>query len=506
MNRLHARLVGLSLSLLLSFGTTLSIHCADGAAASIDGAGGVAASASGPAVRTNGAEAEIRGTEAEPQIRGAESDAEIRGAQPQSGKPLTLEDAWRMALTSNLTLQQQETLLRQAREELAIQRAEYLPSLSALGSYGYTSQVPIVKLPIALPGMPRIEIQAGTKSRYDLSAQIDQPLFTGFRTRNLVASASEQLRAQSAQKEATSNQILLQVGLMYYQIQLDYLQQQVLEQAIERADHHLERVRSFFRAEQATAFDTLEVADGKLQLQSQLQKLRDLHPVLVSRLVQILNLDYTPQIPEISLEGADLTLGDLDEYQSAAVSERPELRQIGFVKRGQSFRVKALKSAYIPQLYASASYHHAKPGVNFFEDVWSDYYAVGVNLRWQLWNWKQDQREVKKARLDYDRLDLQSRQLLLDVRQQVTEAFQHLQATRRQIELQRRLVTQERERYRITRDNYEEANATSLDLSTAENTLTSAELTLKQNYVEWLQYRLQLEFAAGTIGKEATGN
>jgi len=425
------------------------------------------------------------------------------GAAPS--QTLTLEDAWRIALANNLSLQQQEMLLRQAQEEVAIQKAAYLPALSTIATYGYTSEIARFQVPITFPGIPPIEIEAGTKDRYDVAAQIDQPLFTGFRTRNLVKSASEQFRAQSAQKEVTSNQILLQVGLLYCQTQLDYLQQKVLEQAIQRADHHLAKVRSFYQAQQATAFDTLEVANRKLQLQSQLQKLRDLHPILVSKLVHVLNLEYTPEVPEMSVENADLALRDLNEYQAVAISNRPELRQIGFMQRGQSFRVKALKSSYFPQLYASASYHHARPGVNFFRDEWMDYYMVGLNLRWQLWNWKQDQRQVEKARLDYERLDLQSQQLLLDVRQQVTEAFQQLQTVRQQIELQRQLVAQEGERYRITKQNYEQGYATSLDLSTAENTLTSSELTLKQNYIEWLQFRLQLQFATGKIGKGSPG-
>jgi outer membrane protein TolC len=74
---------------------------------------------------------------------------------------------------------------------------------------------------------------------------------------------------------------------------------------------------------------------------------------------------------------------------------------------------------------------------------------------------------------------------------------------RQQIELQRRLVSQEQERYRITRENYEQANATSLDLSIAENTLTSAELTLEQNHMEWFRRKLELQFATGEIGRES---
>jgi outer membrane protein TolC len=424
-------------------------------------------------------------------------------ASPDAERVLSLDDAWRIALEKNLVLGQQALLVAQSQEELRIQRAGYLPVLSLLGSYGYTSEVPEIRLESPIPGLTLPSIQAGTRDRYDAAASVDLPIFTGFRTRNQVRAADMQVRAQAARQEAARSQILLLVGALYFQTQENELQQKVLEQAAERAGHHLARARSFFLAKQATAFDTLEVANRKLELENQLQRLAGLHEVLTSRLAHALNVAYAPLVAPVAVDAVSLSLGGLDEYVAQALEERAELREASSLERGQLFRARAVRAAQFPQLYASASYHYARPGVNFFEDEWMEYYTVGLNVRWQVWNWLQDQRQVTKARLDRERLALQAEQLEMDVRQQVTEAYQQLKTARQQVELQRRLVSQEQERYRITRENYEQASATSLDLSVAENTLTSAELTLKQNYMEWFRRKLELQFATGRIGKES---
>ena len=424
-------------------------------------------------------------------------------APPAATGVLSLADAWRIALEKNLTLGQQELLLAQSQEELKIQRAAYLPALSLLGSYGYTSEVAELQLQLPIPGVTLPRIQAGTYDRYDAAASIDFPLFTGFRIRNQVRAAEMQVQAQAARQEAARSQILLLVGALYFQTQENELQQQVLEQAAERAGRHLDRARSFFLAKQATAFDTLEVANRKLELENQLDRLKSLHEVLTSKLAHAINVASAPRVAPVAVEAVNLSMGELDEYVAQALAERAELKETSSLEKGQLFRTRAVRAAQFPQLYANASYHYARPGVNYFEDEWMDYYTVGLNLRWQVWNWLQDQRQVKKARLDRERLGLQLEQLELDVRQQVTEAYQQLRTARRQIELQRRLVSQEQERYRITRENYEQANATSLDLSIAENTLTSAELTLKQNYMEWFRHKLELQFATGRIGRES---
>ena len=414
---------------------------------------------------------------------------------------LTLEDAWQIALQKNLTLQQVEKSIQQAKEEIKIQQSGFLPSIGGAASYHYQSEIPSLELPFQLPGQGPISIEAGFKNQYDLNVGVQQPIFTGFRTYHLAKAAKEQFQARLAGKQSAQNQLLLQIGQLYYTIQSNLLQQDIIAQSIQRADDQLQKVNSLLEAQQAIPFDTLEIANRKLQQQIQLKNLENVYHILLSQFNYLINIDSVRAVHKVSIESMALSLSSVGDYQKTALEQRPELAQLNFNKRAQSNQIKVFRSVLLPQVYASGSYHYARPGVNFFKDEWMDYYTVGVNLQWSLWNWGRDYRRVKQARYEYDRLNLRDQELVNQITQQVKETYQYLDNVREQIELEKKLVDQERKRYQMTEDMYLQAQATSLDLSDAERRLTEADLLLKEKYMEWYQYHLKMDYVTGTIGQ-----
>ena len=412
--------------------------------------------------------------------------------------PLTLDGLWQLARQRHLGLAQQDLLRQQAVEELAIQEVEARPVVSTQAGYGYTSEV--ARLPIDLPGIGRPA--AGTRNRYEAALVVEQPLYTGGRLAQQSEAALHLVRAQEAQQEVVLEQLLLQVGQLYYQVQLNHTQQQILAEAMERAALHLQRARARWAASQATAFDTLEVANRGLQLYTQAQELADLELVLRLRLGRLLDLEEPPLVA-VEPDGQITSPADsLAALQALALRQRPELRQLAALREAQARRQAALAAVSRPQVYASAAYRYGRPGVDFFKDDWMGYYTVGLNARWQLWDWGQDQGQVTKARLEGRRLELQDRQLRVEIRQQVAELWVQLHSAGRQLELQQQLVAQERERERLVGESYTRSQATSLDLHRAESDLTAAQLVLEQTRIQWRQLRLQLEFATGTRTQE----
>ncbi|MDA0746780.1 MAG: TolC family protein, partial [bacterium] len=215
---------------------------------------------------------------------------------------VTLEEAWKMALKNHLTLEQQAVVLQRLEEELEVQKAGSLPRFGAMASYGYVSEVPEITLPFVPAGGAPAQLQAGTHNRYEAALTVEQPVFTGFRTRELVGVAREQVKAQGEQRAALREQVLLGVGRVYYQVQLTRLQQETLAQAIGRAEDHLKRVRNFYEAEQATAFDTLEVANRKLELVAQYRRLEHTEDLLRDRLAYAMNVADPPEVPALRPE------------------------------------------------------------------------------------------------------------------------------------------------------------------------------------------------------------
>jgi outer membrane protein TolC len=97
-------------------------------------------------------------------------------------------------------------------------------------------------------------------------------------------------------------------------------------------------------------------------------------------------------------------------------------------------------------------------------------------------------------------LDIALQELFNNIEQQVKTAYQMLEITRNQIHLQNQLVQQEKERFRQTHERYGQGLTTILDLNSAENDLTTAQLELEKTKILWHKNKLQLEFATGVIG------
>jgi outer membrane protein len=409
---------------------------------------------------------------------------------------LTLEKVWELALQNNLTLKQQDRSMDQAIREIWIQKTGYLPSLSVVSNYQYQSELARIELPVMGLG----GIEAGVHNQYDLYTLVQQPVFRGFRTYHSVQAAKKKYELQILNKTMQQNALLLQAGQLFYDLQLNFLQQQVLQKSIERTALQLERLHNLLAARQISAFDTLEIANHKLDQLNRLLIIQDQQKLLHSKLEYLLNAPALPGVTTRSASETNFTLKPLHEYQTVALERRPELTQIVVSYQLQQEATSLVKTGYYPQLNAQLAYHYARPGVNYFKDEWMKYYNFGINLQWELWNWRRDAGKVQQAQLEQQKLTLENEKLINDIKQQVREVYLNLQSLTRQMQLQKRLIEQESERYRITQEKYQQGLLTSLDLNTAEHALTEAQLRLQENNTSWQKYMIQLEFVCGTIG------
>ncbi|HQV32545.1 MAG TPA: TolC family protein, partial [Calditrichia bacterium] len=89
----------------------------------------------------------------------------------------SLEDAWKMALEKNLSLQREKAVLQSTQKQVEIERSSLLPSLAVVAGLSYTSELPQLNLPVNLPGVSGLEV--GGKDKYDVAIQASQALFTG---------------------------------------------------------------------------------------------------------------------------------------------------------------------------------------------------------------------------------------------------------------------------------------------------------------------------------------
>ena len=404
---------------------------------------------------------------------------------------LDLKRAWTITLQNNFTLQKQEMMIQKARAEISIQRTDYYPSLS---TSALLTRANFNKFPIDLP--PNSSTMVGI----DLfSLSLNQQIFSGFRTKNLVQSAQEKLTTQEIQKTIIQNTLLLEVGKSYYDIKKNSLHQAVLKSSIDRITNQLKRVRNLYTSDQATPFDTLEIATRKLQVENQLAILDDRREILFSNLKYLLNQEKTYLLAPLTLAHESFFLDDLNHFLQTAMEFRPELKSISAQKRAQTAYSNVLEAQYYPKLTASLAYNYLKPTGDLLKSDWTNFYSIMVNFQWDLWNWRRDAKKVQQAQLDFQQLDVQESQVVADIRHQIKVAYYNLQSAQKKIKLQQKLSDQEKERFRITEQRYEQGLVTFLDLNSAELSLTEAETELREYYISWYKNKLQLDYASGAI-------
>lgn len=405
---------------------------------------------------------------------------------------LTLEQSWVIALKNNYTIQQQENLIKKAQQEIAIQQTDYYPSLS---TSGLLARANFDKFPMKLPN------ESGKVGVDLISLSINQSIFSGMKTKNLVASAHEELLAQQIRKSIIQNTVLIEVGNLYYEIQYNRLQQKVLEASINRINNQQKNIFNLYLSEQATPFDTLEISNKKLQIENQLAIVQDAEKILWSNFKYLLNEEELPPLDPLSPGMIQFTMVDQTDHIQQAIQTRPELKNLSVQKKAQLIYSDVLKARYYPNFSASFGFNVLKMTGDLFIDEWTNFYSVMINFQWELWNWNRDSKKVQQARLDFQNIELQESQIIQDIKHQIKVAYQNLQSSQKTIKLQQKLVGQEKERYRITEERYNQGLATFLDLDSSELTYTEAETELHKYYITWYKNRLQLDFATGIISQ-----
>jgi outer membrane protein TolC len=265
---------------------------------------------------------------------------------------------------------------------------------------------------------------------------------------------------------------------------------------MQRADSQLQRVRAMLAAAQATPLDTLEIANRRLELQTAVAQNRHQRAVCLSQLEELVGAPLDPA-PLPPLPVAQLAAAD---YEAAAMVARQEFTVVSAQGAQAAAQRRAALSALYPQLAAVAEYHYADPGVEYIDPDWNDYYSVGVQMQWNLWDWGQARREANAAVCAQRRAEQENSRLQAQVRREVRETVEQLNSLADRIALQRRLVQQEALRRDVMQQRFEQAQGTSLDLRDAEDRVTEAELALAQYIAQWRQARFLLDYYTGSMG------
>ena len=429
------------------------------------------------------------------------------GATAAFGEAVSLHEAINRALKSNHLLKAAALEQGAAQEGVSASRSRYLPRVYLEGGAALSntpSNVFMMKLDEGRIN-PASDFAPGSLNHpeahgdFKTALRLEQPLLD-FGIATGVDLAAKDAEAAGVTLDLTREQVAFRVYNAYLEVRKARAYQEIADQAVADAREHgrLAQVREKdgigLKSDQLRAATELSEAEQQLVTATNdllLARLR-LNLVVGGAQGEPLDIGAAPKLSEPPAAQGDLiTLAQLN---------RPELREAEKALQKGELVVRQARDAYLPTVYASASYQvndHDLP-LGYDNDSWS----LGVNLRWELFDGARRSHEKGRAELSRQAAGALLENARREVALQVTEAVLRRREAAGKLVTARAALKAAQEGMRLVALRFENGLSPMVELMDAEAALNRS----RANLVELENYDLrsaaQLYYTAGVFLKE----
>jgi outer membrane protein TolC len=377
----------------------------------------------------------------------------------------SLREAWRVALSQDLTLQASRDEVNAASEDLAAAKSARLPNVSANAGITRFNETPAFDFSGA--GVPATLPLFGDENMEMAGASVSLPLFAGGSISRGIDAASAELDARTAQASVAAQQVKLDVAHHYINVLRAKRALEVADSTVTSLEAHVADVEDMFESGAVARNDLLSaavsLADSE-QRRLQARNALDLaHAAYNRALGRDLGapVDLDENLPEVD---SQLDLNSLESLTRMAVDGRNELGQYEAAADALRSQSEATRGKTRPRLALTGGYTSLKNEFLNRDDFW----MIGIGVHWHLFDGGQTRRTANalsyRARaLERERANVES-WIALEVRQ----AWLRLQETQERTRLTERAVEQAEENLRVVRDRYRNGEGTNTEVLDAE--------------------------------------
>jgi len=282
----------------------------------------------------------------------------------------------------------------------------YLPNITVNSSYtilnsDISMMVPKFSIPLNLPGLPAgyalepslppIKLQNKDIFKTDITAQMI--LFTGFRAPMLSLAAQHKEKAQEYMTEQMQSQIILDVVTAYDKLALIDQSMIVLKESAKRLDEETTVATKAKKVGLITSYDLTKIDVARQELKAKQVELNSGRKMVSARLQQL-----TGTSKDLIIEIHPSLQPCLVLPSDTSIANRAEMKALNEVEQASDFMTKADKGAYLPTIAAFGKRELIKQDLSALDPLW----AVGVGLKWSVFDGFQNYREIQKSKIDKD--------------------------------------------------------------------------------------------------------
>ncbi len=407
---------------------------------------------------------------------------------------LTLDEAIARGLEASPRLEELRARQDAARAQEGQREAAERPQLAAIAGYTRINHVDEFSVPNAGGGFRVLypDLTDRVQSRIDLQWSI----YTGGRLQALTRAAGAEVEAAGQDREAARADLKLEITRSFLAVTTALAALDVVRQALERTNAHLNDVRNQLSVGLVPPSDVLQIEAQyahQRMLSIEAENIAETTSAEFKRLVGLeqevaielaADLETRRSVGEGGKAGTT-NVGNLVAQPSNAVindarASRPERRSLVFRISAAEERVAAASAGSLPALTAIAGYDMARPNLKLFpiQEKWQPSWDIGVSMRWALFDGGRVRAETAEAAANQRATEARLRDFDSVIEVEIRQRMADLNSARASIEAAETGVRAALEARRVLAERFSAGVATNTDVLLAQAALLQAELDL----------------------------
>lgn len=419
---------------------------------------------------------------------------------------VTLKEALDRALQQNRLVRGAAYEREAAERQVAVSRSRYFPRIMLDESFGASNsptRVFMMKLNEGRFTSNDFQIDnlnhPAVHSDFQTTLSLEQPL-VDFSVGYLKRMAEKDADRQNALFDQRREDVGFAVFAAYLEVQKTRAMLAAAEKDVAEAREHFRVAK--VRSEQGVGLKSDELRARTFLSETEQRDITAINDLKLAKMRLALATggdagDYLDIAADVTTEPFRM---NEDEVIRAALQSRPDLKGTAKLVEKADAAVGLARSAWLPTLYADASYQMNDRDIPLGRD--NDAWGVGASLRWELFDGlrrSNDQERARAARQAAGQYLEQSRQ---EVVLQVRESILRREEAGKRLEVARHAYLAAEEATRLVSKRFENGLATIVDLLDSQSALNRTRTGLVESETDYLLATGRIYHVAGIFLKE----
>ena len=305
---------------------------------------------------------------------------------------ITLDECFDL-VSENYPLARQSGLLEnQVQLDIESLQKEKFPKLDLNAQATYQSDV--TSLPLQLPN---VTIEPPNKDQYRATLDVKQLIYNGglIDANSRVKEAAYKINRQEV--DVSLYELKNQVNHIYLSVLLLQENQALLHAKEEQLISRIDEVKAGVKYGSLLPASEQALQAELLKIKQQFAELSYNRSALLQRLSLLIGKELSL---DVNLIPPEVFLGD-------TASERPELQLYDLKKEQIDLSTQVLSKSRLPKLNAFAQGGYGNPGLNMLDNSFNTFYMAGLNLNWNVFDWKKTRTEEQSLEIEKDIVNTQ---------------------------------------------------------------------------------------------------